>query len=154
MLFWRRVLKLLASMASPNLYRNATARSISTGAPINCKPRGTHPRENMGDLTASLYPEVGNLTMRWVTGVGHIDRRQSALWSPRVSGGAVWRFRLSPDGDLGYIWPPPWSNPHHLPGVLWGMQFIGVLHNTLQYFAIKLGKNIIKKKQRSKKDEN
>ena len=53
---------------------------------------------------------------RWVTRVGHIDRRQSALWSPRVKGEAIWPFRLSPDGDLGYIWPPPWSKPHHLPG--------------------------------------
>ena len=88
-------------------------------APINCKPHPT-PRETMAELTASLCPEVGNLTTRWVTGVGHIDRRQSALWSPRVQGGAVWPFRLSPGGDLGYIWPPPWSNPHHLPGVTLG----------------------------------
>ena len=28
-----------------------------------------HP-ETMGDLTASLYPGVGNLTTRWVTGWG------------------------------------------------------------------------------------
>ena len=74
------------------------------------------PPETTGDLTASLCPGVGNLTTRWVTGVGHIDRRQSALWSPRVQGGAIWPFRVSPGGDLGYIWPPPWSNPHHLPG--------------------------------------
>ena len=44
------------------------------------------PKETTGDLTVSLCPGVGNLTTGWVTGVGHIDRRQSALWSPRVQG--------------------------------------------------------------------
>ena len=42
------------------------------------------PGETMGDLTASLCPGVWNLTTRLVTGVGHIDRRQSALWSPQT----------------------------------------------------------------------
>ena len=84
----------------------------------------------LGDLTASLYPGVGNLTTRRVTGVGHIDRRQSALLSSRVpltnsmdqvaqthrtfpapTDGAVWLFRLSPSGVLGYIWPHPGQIP-------------------------------------------
>ena len=72
------------------------------------------PLEAMGDLTASLCPGAGNFTMRWVPGVGHIDRRQSVLWSScaplpdsmdRVvsrtgcclpQGGAVWPFPQSP----------------------------------------------------------
>ena len=51
-------------------------------APINCKtrvPPPPPPPETTGDLTASLYPRVGNLTTRWVTGVGHIDLHQAAL---------------------------------------------------------------------------
>ena len=74
------------------------------------------PLETMGDLTASLCPGMGNLTTRWVTGVGHIDRRQSALWSPRVQGGVVWPFRLSPGGELGYIWPPTLVKSPPTPG--------------------------------------
>ena len=82
------------------------------------------------------YPGVGNLTTRWVTGVGHIDQRQSALWSPRVSGGAV--SSVSGWGLKIHLTPPP---PHHHHGrgqihtnsrdqgggVPWGMQFIGAL---------------------------
>ena len=100
----------------------AQSRFLATGfASTLCTyqlqaPPPPPPPETTGDLTASLWPRVGNLTTRWVSGVGHIDRRQSALRSPRVQGGVIWPFRLSPGGDLGSIWPPHWSNPHHLPG--------------------------------------
>ena len=45
-------------------------------API--KPWVPPPPPGKGDLTAAPYP-VGNLTTRWVTGLGRVDRRQSAL---------------------------------------------------------------------------
>ena len=71
--------------------------------PPSRKPRGNWPLRFARGWR--IWPRGG------LRGAGHIDRRQSALWSPHVRGGAVWPFCLSPGGDLGYIWPHPGQIP-------------------------------------------
>ena len=47
-------------------------------------PRVPHTPRRLRGIGPLYLPGVGNLTTRWVTLVGRIDRRQSVLWSSRV----------------------------------------------------------------------
>ena len=107
-------------------------------AHINCKPPPPHPHpRNHGGFDRFALPEGGEFDYKVAYTGGHIDRCQSALWSPHVKGGAIWPFRLSPGGDLGYIWPHPGQFPTIFRGgggggVPWGMQLIGALSTAIK----------------------
>ena len=98
-----------------------TQNTLQAYAPINCMPHSTPPPPPLPGETMGIWPlrfawECGIWPRGGLRGWGTLTDASLPCDLRVYRVGLFDHFVCHRGGDLGYIWPPPWSNPHHLPG--------------------------------------